>query len=181
MLKIIIDPGHGGRQNGAERRGIKEKDITLRIAQRVKGLLKDTDNFDIVLTRNSDVMMSLFDRVAKANSLHADLFICIHINAWFTGVPRGIKTYYCGDQNIWIADMFHRNLEDAYYFNKTKWSGIDKARFYTLRKTKMPAVFLEIGFLSNVIDRNWLTVNPDKIAAAIYFSILEWKNKVGNN
>jgi N-acetylmuramoyl-L-alanine amidase len=92
--RIVIDPGHGGHDPGTmNKKGLREKDIVLDISQRVRKLL-ETDGFDVVMTRDSDVFIPLEERTAIANSREADLFVSIHVNASRSATPRGIETYY---------------------------------------------------------------------------------------
>jgi N-acetylmuramoyl-L-alanine amidase len=92
--RIVIDAGHGGHDPGTmNNKGLREKDIVLDISQRVSKLL-ETDGFDVVMTRDSDVFIPLEERTAIANSREADLFVSIHVNASRSATPRGIETYY---------------------------------------------------------------------------------------
>lgn len=96
VKRIVIDPGHGGKQPGAiSETGTVEKDVTLDIALRVQKLLKGSP-FDVALTRTSDRTMSLADRVAFANSSKADLFVSIHINWMEQRDIRPLETYFVG-------------------------------------------------------------------------------------
>ncbi|MGC8938578.1 MAG: N-acetylmuramoyl-L-alanine amidase, partial [Thermodesulfovibrio sp.] len=92
--KIVIDPGHGGKDPGAiGPSGLKEKDVTLDIALKVKELLKNEPSFEVILTRDRDVFIPLNERTEIANRLQADLFISIHANASSNSYARGIETY----------------------------------------------------------------------------------------
>src|SRR6185369_13860094 len=93
IRRIVIDPGHGGAHWGTvARSGAMEKDITLDLALRLRRLLQDA-SFEVLLTRESDVTMSLEERVAFANARRADVFVSIHVN-WISrrGV-RPVETY----------------------------------------------------------------------------------------
>ncbi len=92
---VIIDPGHGGRDIGARSKkfGIREKDITLKIARRLKGIL-EANGIDAVLTRGSDRFISLEDRCVIANEKHSDIFISIHANASRRGRVKGFECFY---------------------------------------------------------------------------------------
>jgi len=91
--KIVIDPGHGGHDPGAQGY-VVEKDVTLAIAQQLAALLRERLGAETVLTRNDDATLSLADRTARANAEGADLFVSIHANANPTGRLHGIETYY---------------------------------------------------------------------------------------
>ncbi len=92
-LKIVLDPGHGGEDPGAEGFAI-EKEVTLDIAQRLATLLRSRLRAEIVLTRDEDATLALKERTALANAEGADLFVSIHANANPTGSLRGVETYY---------------------------------------------------------------------------------------
>ncbi len=92
-LKIVIDPGHGGQDPGAEGFAI-EKDVTLAIAQELAGLLTERLRAESVLTRSDDRTLTLAERTARANAEGADLFLSIHANASERPTLRGIETYY---------------------------------------------------------------------------------------
>ena len=94
---VVIDPGHGGKDSGAVSRDgrLKEKDVTLRIAMRLKKLLNTRNRrVRVVLTRSDDRFLALEERTALANVLNADLFVSIHCNAGTDSDSRGLETYY---------------------------------------------------------------------------------------
>jgi N-acetylmuramoyl-L-alanine amidase len=98
-LKVVLDPGHGGKDPGAlSRDGVAEKDITLSIARHLKTLLAAPD-IDVVLTRDSDAFLALEERTARANAEEADLFISIHANASPNRYLSGVETYYLNNTN----------------------------------------------------------------------------------
>ncbi|HLC25520.1 MAG TPA: N-acetylmuramoyl-L-alanine amidase [bacterium] len=96
-LKIVIDPGHGGKDPGAiGPGGLEEKEVVLDIGLRVRKLLDATSRYEIILTRSTDVFIPLEERTAIANSHKADLFVSIHANANPKRTARGIATYRLG-------------------------------------------------------------------------------------
>lgn len=100
IRKIVLDPGHGGKDPGAIGvGGIAEKDIVLRVAKRLAAKLKKEMGLEVVLTRNDDRYISLEDRTAIANAEEADLFISLHMNASPNGDARGLETYYLDNTN----------------------------------------------------------------------------------
>lgn len=97
-FKIVLDPGHGGKDPGASGfGGIAEKDIVLAIAQYLKARL--APDLDVVLTRETDVFLALEERTARANAERADLFISIHTNASPNSDRSGVETYYLNNTN----------------------------------------------------------------------------------
>jgi N-acetylmuramoyl-L-alanine amidase len=98
--RIVLDPGHGGADPGAQGvDGILEKDIVLAIAQRVKRRLEESSNAKVLLTRETDTTRTLAERTAFANANSADLFISIHANADRSGELQGIETYTLNNSN----------------------------------------------------------------------------------
>ncbi|MEE8574832.1 MAG: N-acetylmuramoyl-L-alanine amidase [Thermodesulfobacteriota bacterium] len=95
VKKIVIDPGHGGKDPGAVgKRKTMEKDITLRVSKMLKKKLKKATGADVLLTRSKDVYIPLEERTAIANTKRADLFISIHVNASPRRAARGVETYF---------------------------------------------------------------------------------------
>jgi N-acetylmuramoyl-L-alanine amidase len=90
--RVVLDPGHGGSNMGAQGPGIHEKQLTLELANQVAAHLRD-HGIDVVLTRTDDRTLTLRQRVEVADSLPADLFISIHANASMTRAQRGYETY----------------------------------------------------------------------------------------
>ncbi|MDL1972457.1 MAG: N-acetylmuramoyl-L-alanine amidase [Deltaproteobacteria bacterium] len=100
IRRIVIDPGHGGRDPGAiGYRGLREKDITLKLAKLLRQKLKASLKCEVILTRYRDAYVSLERRVALANKLKADLFISLHCNACPDHHLQGIETYFVGLTN----------------------------------------------------------------------------------
>lgn len=93
VRRIIIDPGHGGKDPGAMGNGLKEKDITLKVARLTAEKLRE-HNYEVILTRNSDRYLALEERTAIANTSKADLFVSIHVNAHPKRETRGVETFY---------------------------------------------------------------------------------------
>jgi N-acetylmuramoyl-L-alanine amidase len=95
---IVIDPGHGGRDPGAHgQRGTEEKDITLKVALKLRDLLRKDPTVRILMTRERDVFVELEDRARFANNNEADLFISIHVNSHPQRSVRGIEIYHFGE------------------------------------------------------------------------------------
>lgn len=96
IKRVVLDPGHGGEDPGARSRtGLREKDVNLDIALRLRGLLVAA-GFEVVMTRERDVFISLRDRVRLANRSEGDLFLSIHVNSIPQPMRRGVETYYLG-------------------------------------------------------------------------------------
>ncbi len=92
--RIVIDPGHGGKDPGAVGFGLQEKDIVLNVAQKIKKTLEEKNGYEVFLTRDNDTSLSLEERTAIANTKEADLFLSIHVNAHPEPTIRGVETFY---------------------------------------------------------------------------------------
>ena len=94
VRRIMVDAGHGGHDPGAMSGGLKEKDITLDVARRLKEILQSKYDFEVLMTRDADRYVPLEERTAFANSHSADLFVSVHVNSSRNKKARGIETYY---------------------------------------------------------------------------------------
>jgi N-acetylmuramoyl-L-alanine amidase len=94
VKRIVIDPGHGGKDPGTDLGGIQEKDITLDMAKKLAAKIKEIVGCDVLLTRDKDVAIPLEERTAFANENKADLFISIHVNAHKQSSVYGLETYF---------------------------------------------------------------------------------------
>lgn len=153
---IVIDPGHGGKDSGAVGvNGVKEKDVVLGVAKAILELNESLkSSFDIYLTRYGDTLISLSDRAKSAKRLKADVFVSLHCNHSDDPNARGVEVYVSkrktnySDEATWLAFQLQSELNKNLGF---KSRGVKFANFQVLRETAslMPAVLLELGFLSN--------------------------------
>ncbi|WP_144483344.1 N-acetylmuramoyl-L-alanine amidase [Bacillus pumilus] len=154
MVKIFIDPGHGGTDSGAAANGLLEKNITLQIAILLRDMLiSEYDGVSVRLSRSTDQSVTLAQRTNAANSWGADYFVSIHINAGggtgfesyvYPGVSAPTTTY----RNA-LHDEIVRSVDFANRGKKT-------ANFHVLRETSMPAILTENGFIDTTADANKL-------------------------
>ena len=143
---IVIDAGHGGHdRGGVPGQRISEKDKTLDVAQRLKRILQ-ASGYRVVMTRDSDVFVSLGGRVAIANAYPGATFVSIHFNCASRSGANGIETYYYRGDSANLAQSIHRNVLSG---APTENRGIRRRGFYVLRKTAIPSVLVECGFLTN--------------------------------
>lgn len=143
---IVIDAGHGGYdRGGVPGQRISEKDKTLDVAQRLKRLLQ-AEGYRVIMTRDSDVFVSLGARVAIANSYRGASFVSIHFNCATRAGANGIETYYYRGDSAGLAQSIHRNVVSG---APTENRGIRRRGFYVLRRTAIPSVLVECGFLTN--------------------------------
>jgi N-acetylmuramoyl-L-alanine amidase len=149
-LVIVIDPGHGGADVGAVGVGnIHEADVVLPIAQQVGALLQQ-QGVHVVMTRNDDREIDLEPRVQMAEQANATLFVSIHANSMGMDRPdvNGTETYYYSS-GAGLAQVIQTNIVNTVGTNDR---GIRQARFYVLRRTTMPAVLVEIGYVTGRED-----------------------------
>ncbi len=143
---IVIDAGHGGfDRGGVPGQRISEKDKTLDVAQRLKRILQ-AEGYRVIMTRDSDVFIPLPTRVAIANSYRGASFVSIHFNCASRVGANGIETYYYSGDSASLAASIHRNVVSG---APSENRGIRRRGFYVLRRTAIPAVLVECGFLTN--------------------------------
>src|SRR5712675_189585 len=145
-ITVVIDAGHGGHDRGGiPGQRIAEKDMTLDVALRLRNVLS-ASGYRVVMTRSTDVVVPLGGRVAIANSYRNAIFVCIHFNATGRSGASGIETYFYSRDSLPLASAIH------YYVTGGAPSANRNVRrrgYYVLRKTSVPAVLVECGFLTN--------------------------------
>lgn len=145
-VTVVIDPGHGGHDRGGiPGQRVAEKDMTLDVARRLKTLLVKS-GYRVVMTRDSDVFVPLASRVAIANSYPNAIFVCIHFNSARRMGADGIETYFYNRDSLPLASAIHYFVAGG---APTSNRGVRRRGYYVLRKTKVPAVLVECGFLTN--------------------------------
>ena len=193
VRKIVLDPGHGGKDPGASAFGLKEKNIVLAIAQKLAPILSKETGAEVILTRDTDIFIPLEERTAIANTNEADLFISLHINAHPSPKVHGLETYYLNlstnaeamrvaafenatsthqmsdlqdilsdilqnskiNESSRLAGFVHKSLctgMGAAQNQKFKNLGVKQAPFYVLIGAEMPAILIEIAFITNPVD-----------------------------
>src|SRR5690625_2293809 len=165
MVKVFIDAGHGGSDVGAVANGLREKDITLKIAKKIRNRLNKYSGVSVKMSRTGDSYPSLSRRANMANSWGADLFVSVHINA---GGGVGYEDYIHNTlSSNSRAGKVQRAINNE-VVRATGWrnGGRKKANFAVLRQTKMPAILTENGFIDTKSDANKLKSNSflNKIA-----------------
>ena len=152
---VVIDAGHGGfDRGGIPRQKVAEKDMTLDVALRLRSLLQKS-GYRVVMTRDRDVFVPLGTRVAIANSYRNAIFVCIHFNSATRSGANGIETYFYSRDSLALASAIHYNLIGN---TPTPNRGVRRRGYFVLRKTRIPAVLVECGFLTNPTEaRNSLS------------------------
>ncbi len=172
---VVLDAGHGGSDYGAIRCGINEKDLNLDIARRVQALLL-REGIAVAMTRNSDETLFLQDRTIFTANICPDIFISIHVNSCSKPEISGIETHYYHQKSLELAQTIHSNLIS--YVNAND-RGLFKSKFYVINHTDVPAILVEVGFLSNAFERAELVSEQRKqqTARAIADGILKYLNR----
>src|SRR5881392_2925905 len=143
---VVIDAGHGGfDRGGIPGQMVAEKEMTLDVAQRLKSLLA-ASGYRVVMTRDRDVFVPLPTRVAIANSYGNAIFVCIHFNSAKRMGDGGIETYFYSRDSLPLASAIHYYVAGG---APSSNRGVRRRGFYVLRKTSIPAVLVECGFLTN--------------------------------
>lgn len=170
--RVVIDPGHGGNEPGASRGGYFEKDITLSVAKKVYKYLSNA-GLDVIMTRNDDSTVSLKQRTDLTNSVNPDLFVSIHVNACASPDARGLETHWCTPQSLGLAKKVHSKLTSCV---NSPNRGIMNSMFYVIHHTNVPAILVEIGFISNNEERTQLLSEErqETTAKAIAEGILQY-------
>ncbi len=178
MAQVIIDAGHGGTEPGAIYEGRREKDDTLRLALAVGEILK-RDGVDVVYTRTEDVYDTPFEKAQIANRAGGDFLISIHRNSspeanQYSGVETLV--YDRSGSKVQLAENINSALEQAGYRNL----GVkERPGLVILRRSRMPAVLVEAGFLNTDADNRLFDENFDGIAQAIADGVLQTLREEG--
>lgn len=175
IYKVVLDAGHGGKDPGAIGvSGTYEKTLNFDITLKLVELLKDYPDIQIYLTRDSDTYLSLNDRISYANNIGADIYLSIHHNSIpYKSSVNGSETYYGREYSLDFANIVHKHLLAA---TGLKNHGMEKADFRVIRYTRMPAVLIEVGYLSNR-EEEQLMLDPkfqDNVASGLKDAIKEY-------
>ncbi len=175
---VVLDAGHGGKDPGALNSSTKEKDLTLAIIYDFAKEYFDSEDSDIKAywTRRDDTYVALADRAAFASKVEADLFISLHMNSASTKTAKGLEVLYgsnnknkmSGLDSKGMAAIFKKQLIDD--LNMTDRGIKDRPNLVVLKSNEVPAVLIELGFISNSDDFKKLNNNffQNRTAAAIY-------------
>ncbi len=181
MIRIYIDQGHNpvNPNAGAEVEGVREQDINYEVGVRLSRLLRTNGNFAVRLSRNTpetilgvDNNSSLMARVNEANAWPADYFISLHCNSNPNPVFSGCEAYVYR-LNSRAEELAEEILEGISDRMGIRDRGVFAGNFLVLRRTTMPAVLVEMGYLTNPRDRELLVNDPQGFAQGIYNGIVD--------
>lgn len=217
---VVIDAGHGGADTGANHHGVREKDVTLAVARRLRRLI-EADGVRVVMTRDADVAVPLRERGALANAAGGDVFVSIHINAMPGGArARGTETYVLGLHRSADAEavVARENASVAFEASPSAYDaladaladelaalsvlegsahlraserlagtveaamqrvagrrsrGVRQAGFYVLYGAAMPALLVELGFVTDPGEATFLAsgAGQDRLARALHAAL----------
>lgn len=176
--KIMLDAGHGGSDPGATYLGRQEKDDSLRLAMAVGQLLQNA-GFDVEYTRTTDVYQTPFEKAMIANNSGADLFVSFHRNSSpLPNMYNGVQTLVFNDEGFKakLARNINENLSALGFEDK---GVVERPNLVVLRRTKMPAVLIEAGFINSDKDNQIFDEHFDEMAQAIADAIIDTLNNQG--
>jgi len=189
---IFLDPGHGGSDPGAVSGGVREKDLTLSVYNKVSSKLASL-GYTVLTSRNVDKDVDLVERAEQTNNANADMLLSIHFNAGGRGVARGIETYYYQSQADRVPKINKENHNNAERLERSRKlankvqqnllyqtgandRGVKRASFTVLRETSIPSILVELGFIDNPEERNKIKTNEyqERLANGIVDGIVEY-------
>ncbi len=148
---IVIDAGHGGNDKGVVYDNFTEKEISLNIAREIQKLNRAQDRYEVVLTRDNDSYPTLSERTEQINKLNPEMVISLHVNgsSQKASSNQGTEIYV---QNSEVSKKLAERISQKLNARK-----IEERNLHILRETKAPAVLVELGFINNTTDRNYIT------------------------
>lgn len=178
---VLLDAGHGGGDPGAIYNGVYEKTLNFMI---LNGLLKDyfmNSDIKVYYTRETDVLIDLYSRAAFAKKVEADLFVSLHMNASTSASVKGTQVFYSKSNNATATNGLNSSkvakvlVEHLCKSMGTTNRGANTANYVVIKQNSVPAVLIELGFMSNASDFAKLTdsVYQQIAAKTIYESIVE--------
>lgn len=175
---VVLDPGHGGKDPGASSKGVNESDLNLTILYNYAKEYFDSpeSNVKAYWTRTDDTFISLANRAAYAKTVDADIFISLHMNSSNSSSAKGTEVYFSNANNTPSAEgITSYNLAAACISRiianlGTSRRGIKSANYYVIKNNSVPAVLIELGFITNSSDFNTITsAHSQQVAAKSIF------------
>jgi N-acetylmuramoyl-L-alanine amidase len=150
---VVIDAGHGGFDHGGiPGQRVSESQMTLDVALRLRSALQ-ANGYRVVMTRSTDVFVPLGTRVAIANSYRNGIFVCIHFNSATRRGANGIETYFYSSQSLPLASAIHYYVAGG---APSPNRGVRRRGYFVLRRTTIPAILVECGFLTNPYEASYV-------------------------
>ncbi|WP_099159072.1 N-acetylmuramoyl-L-alanine amidase family protein [Virgibacillus ndiopensis] len=182
-FKVVIDPGHGGKDNGATgASGKYEKNFTLSLSKKVKKRLEQEPGIQVFMTRTDDSFISQESRYRPkyANKLNADIYVSIHGNTFSNPDVSGTETFYYHNNSRLLANILQKHVVDATGFNDR---GTKMKNLFVVKDTEMPSALIEVGYLTNPRDESKMLTDDfqNRIAASIVEGIKEYQGESAKN
>lgn len=149
---IVIDASHGGDDKGAVYVHLYEKDISLSIAKEIQKFNEGQDRYEVILTRDTDRNSKLSERTSYINKLNPEMVISLHVNS----SPAEEAQASNQGAEIFVQNSDHSKELAGKIYKKFKAHKIEESNLHMLRETKSPAVLVELGFINNPTDRNYI-------------------------
>jgi len=178
-VTVVIDAGHGGfDRGGIPGQRVSEKEMTLDVARRLKSVL-EASGYRVVMTRDSDVFVPLGTRCAIANSNRNAIFVSVHFNSATRSGASGIETYFYNRDSLSLASAIHHYVAGG---APSSNRGVRRRGYFVLRRTNMPSVLVECGFLTNPTEAGYAqnASYRQKLAEAIAAGVRN-RNSVGGS
>ncbi len=157
QINIVIDAGHGGHDHGAKNELFTEKDITQKISDKIESV-NQNKNIAVHRTRKGDEFVELASRATFANEIKADVLLSLHVNTSIITSKSGIELFVSKDtQTSKESRLLAEKLKARFEENGFKVNSIQEAPFMVLKKAEVPAITVELGYISNKQDANYLT------------------------
>src|SRR5699024_2681178 len=168
---IVIDPGHGGKDNGATGvDGSYEKEFTLSLGKKIQSLLNEEPEINVLMTRDDDRFISQksLERPEFANENEADLYLSLHQDSFDDPDVSGTESFYYDDDSLDVAEIIQKHVVDTTGFNDR---GVKRENLFVLRDSDMPSVLIEVGYLTNPDEQE--KMNSDNFQEQIAHSIVD--------
>lgn len=147
--RVVIDPGHGGKDKGAYWGGVRESHLNMNVSKKLEYYLRKK-GIPTTMTRRSDSFLSLSRRAATANRYKGAILVSVHFNAHTKTSAKGVETYYASSEGRKLAKLIHTRMISRL---KVSDRGVRLARYKVLMDSNCPAVLVECGFISNTRER----------------------------
>lgn len=168
---VVIDPGHGGKDNGATGvDGSYEKEFTLSLGKKIQSLLDEEPEINVLMTRDDDRFISQksLERPEFANENEADLYLSLHQDSFDDPDVSGTESFYYDDDSLDVAEIIQKHVVDTTGFNDR---GVKRENLFVLRDSDMPSVLIEVGYLTNPDEQE--KMNSDNFQEQIAQSIVD--------